>query len=164
MPVYVEPRDLTAELGECKSVLIVCCPVCPPMCLAMQQESPFIDFFKSGLKTPAFEDHVRAIRVPLEQRGVRTGVYSTHFPTMMMCLWTEGQRQRLLERVRDYEAAVVLGCDSAVETATQALEGADCRVIQGMETKGIVNASTKFRWPLRIDMERRSEPNPDSIR
>ncbi|MDJ0926602.1 MAG: hypothetical protein QNJ73_03040 [Gammaproteobacteria bacterium] len=107
---------------------------------------------------------MRSIREPLQQRGVRTGVYSTHFPTMMMCLWTEGQRQRLLERTRDYDAAVVLGCDSAVETTTQALDGAGCRVIRGMETKRIVNAGTKFRWPLRIDMERRSEPKADSIR
>ncbi|MDJ0926601.1 MAG: hypothetical protein QNJ73_03035 [Gammaproteobacteria bacterium] len=50
MPVYVEPRDLTAELAEFNSVLIVCGPVCPPMCLSMQQEPPFIDFVRSGLK------------------------------------------------------------------------------------------------------------------
>ena len=56
MPVHLEPLDVSSDLENFRSVLIVSCPVCPPMCLAMQQNSPFIEFFKRGLKTGAFEE------------------------------------------------------------------------------------------------------------
>ncbi len=153
MPLHLEPLDVSAELENFGSVLIVSCPVCPPMCLAMQQNSPFIDFFKRGLKTGAFEDYIQSIREPLEQRGVRTGAYSTHLPTPMMCLWTEGQRRRLLKRARDYEAVVVLGCDSAAFTVQDVLKTTDCQVIQGMQMVGTTNATLRVRFPLKIELD-----------
>ena len=30
MPIYLEPRDVAADLEGFKSVLIVSCPICPP--------------------------------------------------------------------------------------------------------------------------------------
>lgn len=156
MPVHLEPRDVSADLENFSSVLIVSCPVCPPMCLAMQQNSPFIEFFKRGLKTGAFEHYIESIRKPLEQRGVRTGAYSIHTPTPMMCLWTKGQRRRLLKRARDYEAVLVLGCDSATYSVQETLENTACQVIQGMRMIGTTNATLKVRFPLTIDLDLRS--------
>ncbi len=153
MPVHMEPRDVSADLEKFHSVLIVSCPVCPPMCLAMQHKSPFIEFFKRGIKTGAFEDYVQSIRKPLEQRGVRTGAFTMHVPTPMMCLWTKGQRSRLLKRARDYEAVVILGCDSAAYTAQETLKDTDCQVIQGMRMVGTTNATLRFRFPLTIDLD-----------
>ena len=126
------------------------------MCLAIQQNSPFIEFFKRGIKTGAFEDYIQSIRKPLEQRGVRTGAYAIHMPTPMMCLWTQGQRRRLLNRARDYEAVLVLGCDSATYSAQEALENTACQVIQGMQMIGTTNATLKFRFPMTIDLDLRS--------
>ena len=156
MPVHLEPRDVSADLENFSSVLIVSCPVCPPMCLAIHQNSPFIEFFKRGIKTGAFEDYIQSIRKPLEQRGVRTGAYATHMPTPMMCLWTKGQRRRLLNRARDYEAVLVLGCDSATYSVQDALENTACQVIQGMQMIGTTNATLKFRFPMTIDLDLRS--------
>jgi hypothetical protein len=156
MPVHLEPRDICADLENFSSVLIVSYPVCPPMCLAIQQNSPFIEFFKRGIKTGAFEDYIQSIRKPLEQRGVRTGAYAIHMPTPMMCLWTKGQRRRLLNRARDYEAVLVLGCDSATYSAQEALENSACQVIQGMQMIGTTNATLKFRFPMTIDLDLRS--------
>ena len=153
MPVHLEPLDVSADLENFRSVLIVSCPVCPPMCVAMQQKSPFIEFFKRGLKTAAFEDYIQSIREPLEQNGVRTGAYSIHIPTPMMCLWTNWQRSHFLKRARDYEAVVVLGCDSATYTVQDVLKNTDCRVIQGMRMIGTTNATLKFRLPLTIELE-----------
>jgi hypothetical protein len=153
MPVHLEPLDVSADLEHFRSVLIVSCPVCPPMCLAMQQNSPFIEFFKRGLKTGAFEDYILSIRKPLEQRGVRTSTYSIHIPTPMMCLWTEWQRSRFLKRAKDYEAALVLGCDSATHTVQEVLKNTDCQVIQGMQMIGTTNATLKVRFPLTVELE-----------
>ena len=103
MPIHLEPIDVSAELEGVGSVLIVACPICPPMSLAMQKESPLIEFFKRGIKTRAFEDFIREIREPLERRGVRTGVFTTYLPCPTMCLWTKGQRRRFLARAKNYE-------------------------------------------------------------
>jgi len=153
MPAYLEPRDVSKELADFDSVLIVSCPVCPPMCLAMQTNSPFIELFKRGIKTAAFEDYIQSIREPLEQRGVRTDAYSMHAPTPMMCIWTESQRQRLRKRARDYEAVVVLGCDSGTVTAVDALKDTDCHVIQAMEMNGIMNATATIKFPLTVTLD-----------
>jgi hypothetical protein len=158
MPVHLESRDVSAELENFSSVLIVSCPVCPPMCLAMEKKSPFIELFRRGIKTGAFEDYIHSIRKPLEQRGVRTGVYSIYTPSPMMCLWMKSQQTRLRKRARNYEAVLVLGCDSAAHTAREALRDSGCQVIQGMRMLGAANATTKIRFPLTIELEMHPMP------
>jgi hypothetical protein len=124
------------------------------MCLAMQKNEPFIEFFKHGVKTAAFEDYIQSIRDSLEQRGVRTGVFSIHAPTPMMCLWTERQRKRFKKRAKHYEAVLILACDSGTESAKDALKDTDCQVIQALDMDGVINATTSFHFPLTVVMER----------
>jgi len=156
MPIHLEPRDVSGDIAECKSVLIVSCPVCPPISLAIQKDSPFLEVFKSGLKTSAFEDHIAEIREPLENRGVRVGVFSTYAPVPTMCLWTRGQRRRLVKRAKDFEAVIVLGCDSATYTVQQALRDTECQVVQAMRMTGITNATVKFQFPMTVKLEEKT--------
>ena len=157
MPVNLTPRDVSADLAGFNSVLIASCPVCPPMCIAMQKKEPFIEFFKHGIKTGAFEDYIQSIRDTLGERGVRTGVFSIHTPTPMMCLWTERQRKRLKKRAKDYEAVLILACDSGTESAKDALKDTDCEVIQSLDMDGVINAKTSIHFPLTVVMERQNE-------
>ncbi len=159
MPINLQPTDVSGDLENVSSVLIVLCPVCPQFSLAMQTESPWIEFFKNGLKTRALEDYIKEIREPLEKRGVRTGVFTMRVPLPMMCLWTKGQRKRLLRRAKDYEAVVVLGCDSAAFTAQQVLKNTECRVILGMHMVGITNATVTHRFPLKFELEETTRVN-----
>ena len=153
MPLHMEPRDISDRLEGVSSVLIVPCPVCPAISVAMQQNAPFIELFKHGVNTGAFEDYIRPIREPLEQRGVRTGVYRSHLPSPTMCLWTRGQRNRLRRRAQAYDAIVVLGCDTARYTVREALKDIRCRVFQGMRTVGMTNAALKYNFPMTITLE-----------
>jgi hypothetical protein len=156
MPLHLKPVDVSTELNGFNSVLIVSCPVCPPISLAMQKDTPFIEFLKHGFSTAAFEDYIQSIREPLEQRGVRTGVLTMYTPCPTMCLWTKGQRNRLLKRARDYEAVVVMGCDSAVYTAQQTLGDTDCVVIQAMRMTGLTNATLEFVFPMTVKLEEKT--------
>ena len=158
MPVNLTPRDVSSDLLGFNSVLIASCPVCPPMCLAMQKKGPFIEFFKHGTKTAAFEEYIQSIRDSLTQQGVRTGVFSIHAPTPMMCLWTKRQRARLRKRAKDYEAVLILACDSGTESAKDALKDTDCQVIQSLDMDGVINATTSIHFPLTVVMERHTEP------
>jgi hypothetical protein len=156
MPLHLEPLDVSRDLEHATSVLIVSCPVCPPVSLAIQRGSPFLEVLKNGLKTGAFEDYINEIRQPLEQRGVRTGVFSMYAPLPTMCLWTNGQRRRLLKRAKDFDAVLVLGCDSATYTVREALNEARCQVIQAMQMTGITNATVKFRPPATVTLEEKA--------
>ena len=164
MPVYLEPQDVSADLENFKSVLIFSCPICPPMCLAMQKKSPFIEFFKRGFKTGAFEDYIKSIREPLEKRGVKTGVYSVRMPIPMVCLWTGRQHKRLLRKAKGYEAVLILGCDSATYTVKEALKSTDCQIIQAMQMTGIANATVKFRFPMKVELDMHLVPKKGRVK
>lgn len=153
MPILLQPRDVTADVENLKSVLIVSCPMCPPMNLAMQTETPFIELFKHGLKTPAYEEYLQSVRDSLEQQGIRTDVFTTRVPSPLMCVWSDGQRDKLRKRAEGFEAAMVMGCSSAVKTAEAALEGAEIKVFPGMRMKGIANAKWKYQPPATVNIE-----------
>jgi len=156
MPINLVPIDILSDLEDVDSVLIVLCPVCPQFSLAMQKNLPWIELLKYGFKTGAIEDHINEIRDPMEESGVRTGVFTTRLPLPTMCLWTKGQRRRLLKRAKDYEAVVVLGCDSAAFTAQQVLKKTECKVIQGMHMVGITNATVTHRFPLTFELQEKT--------
>lgn len=153
MPLHLKPLDNLADLAKCKSVLIVSCPVCPPVSLASDVGSPFIEFFKHGIKTPAYEDHLGKIRESLEQNGIKTGVFTSYLPCAATCLWTSGQRKRLLKCAEDYDAALVMGCESARYTVEETLRDTDCDVILAMQLVGITNANLKFEFPLTVKLD-----------
>lgn len=153
MPLHMEARDISDRLDGVASVLVVSCPVCPPISVAMQKNAPFIELFKHGLNTEVFEDYIQSILEPLEQRGVRTGVYRSYVPSPTMCLWSRRQRERFRRRAQGYEAIVVLGCDTARYTVRKALKDTRCRVFQGMRTVGMTNAAVQVNFPMTITLE-----------
>lgn len=153
MPLHLEPLDVSHALESYKSVLIVSCPICPPVSLATDKNSPFIEFFKHGIKTGAYEDYLRKIRESLAQHGVESGVFTSYMPCAATCLWTKGQRNRLLKRARNYDAALVMGCESARYTVEETLKDTACKVVLAMQLVGITNASLKFQFPLTVKLE-----------
>ncbi len=152
MPLHLEPLDLSNKLQAYRSVLIVSCPICPPVSLASDENLPFIEFFKHGIKTPAYEDYVGETRKSLEHDGIETGVFTSYLPCPATCLWTRGQRTRLLKQAEKYEAALVMGCESARYTVEQTLADINCDVILGMQLVGITNANLKFGFPLTVEL------------
>ena len=156
MPINLEPKDVSADLSSITSALIVYCPVCPQISLAMQTDSPWIELLKSGLRTGALDEHIKGIRDSLEQRGVRSDVFTMRLPLPTMCLWTQGQRSRLLKRAKEYDAVLVLGCDSARYTAQQALRSTGCRVVQAMKMIGITNATVRYQFPMTLELREKT--------
>ena len=153
MPLHLEPLDLSDELGKQESVLILSCPICPPVSIASERESPVIEFFRSGIKTRAYEDFLRETCESLEERGVRTSVLTIYAPSPMLCLWTSGQRKRLRKRASGFDAVLVMGCESARYTVEQALEDTNCKVLMAMRLVGITNATLKSKFPSTIALE-----------
>jgi hypothetical protein len=153
MPLHLESLDLSDSLKNYQSVLLVSCPVCPPASLASDNNSPLIEFFKHGIKTPAYEEHLKELRQSLEANGIRTGVFTSYLPCPTTCMWTAGQRNRLRKRALNYDAALVMGCESAQCTVEETLEGTNCAAILGMRLVGITNAKLKLQFPLNVKLD-----------
>jgi len=154
MPFYLKPRDLTQDTAAIRSALIVPCRFCPAASLAVRDRQPYLRVLRSFLRTPPYEAHIRGLQDRLRNRGIRTDVFDSpwlqHF---VMCMWPAGRRAELSRRAATYDAAVVLGCDAALETVRSALASTRCRVVRGMEVEGLMNVVPRLAFPLDIRLE-----------
>jgi hypothetical protein len=68
-------------------------------------------------------------------------------------MWTSGKRKKLHKCAKQYDAVIVLGCESATETVREVVKSNQCKVIEGMEVAGIMNAQLRFHLPGNISFE-----------
>lgn len=151
MPFLLKDRDLSGDLASVHSALIVPCRFCPAASLAVRTKTAYLKLSR-GLRTPAYESHIRTLRSRLERDGIRTEVFDSKLPhDFVMCMWSSGRRKALARRAAGHEAVIVLGCDAAVETARSSTDG--CRVVPGMAAEGVMNVAPQVRFPFEIHLE-----------
>ena len=154
MPIHLEDLDVVSEVAGLSSVLIVPCNMCAAATVAVRENKPFIQFFRSFLKSPPFEQHIRALQSRLREKGVNTKVFKSNLPHQwFLCMWTSGRHKKLQKCAKQHEAVIVLGCDSATETVRDAVKSTDCKVIEGMEVTGFMNAKLRFHLPCNVSFE-----------
>ena len=154
MPIHLNDLDVATETEGLRSVLIIPCYMCPAVTVATREKKPFIQFTSNFLKSPPFEKYIKGLQSALSERGIETKVFESHFiHQWFLCMWTSGRRRKLMRQLDNYEAAIVLGCDSATETVRELVGPNDCKVIQGMEVVGFMNAKMKFSLPCNISFE-----------
>ena len=151
MPLYLTDTDVLPELAGARSVLIVPCRMCPATSLSLRHNKPFFELFKTFLRSPALEQHIKTLQARIEEQGIKTSVYLPR--QFLACTWTPAERKRLLTRATQYDTVIVLGCDSATESVRNALQSTDCKVIQAMEVGGIVNVKIRFHFPGTVSLE-----------
>jgi hypothetical protein len=153
MPIHFKDLDVVSEVAGLKSALIVPCYMCPAVTVAVREKKPFIQLLKSFLKSAPFEQYITGMRSQLKEKGVNTELFKSNIPHQwFMCMWTKGQRKKLQEYAKKYEAVIALGCDSATETVRD-VTNSNCKVIEGMKVAGIMNAQLKFHFPCNITFE-----------
>ena len=154
MPIHFHDQDVAAEVAGLKSALIVPCNLCPAVTVSVREKRPFLRLFRSLLKSAPFEEYLQALQAQLEEEGVRTRVFRSHlYHQWFMCMWTARRRRQLQRRAKDYDAVIVLGCDSATETVRALVESNEVKVIEGMKVAGIMNARLSLRWPGHLSFE-----------
>ena len=154
MPIHFSDRDVVSEVAGLSSVLIVPCYMCPAVTVSVREKKPFIQLFRSFLKSAPFDQYIETLQSRLKEHGVKTRVFKS-MPSheWFMCMWTSGKRKKLQKYAEQYDAVIVLGCDSATETVREALKSTDCKVIEGMEVAGIMNAQIRFHLPGNVSFE-----------
>jgi hypothetical protein len=154
MPIHLNDRDVASEVAGLSSALIVPCNMCPAVTVAVREKKPFIQFFRNLLKSAPFERHIKALQSRLREQGVHTEVFESNLPHQwFMCMWTSGRRKNLERQAKQYDAVIVFGCESATETVREAVESADCKVIEGMSVAGIMNGIPRFHLPGNVSFE-----------
>jgi hypothetical protein len=148
MPIHFEDLDVVSEVSGLSSALIVPCNMCPAATVAIREEEPFMKFFSNFLKSAPFENYMRTLQSRLKEKDVDAKVFNNYIPHQwFMCMWTEARRKKLQKYAQQYDAVIVLGCESATETVRSAVKSNNCKVIEGMEVTGIMNAELQFQLP-----------------
>ena len=152
MPLHFDDLDVVSEVAGLSSALIVPCYMCPAVTVAVREKKPFIQLFRHFLKSAPFEQYLRTLQSRLKENGVNSKVFKS-IPShqWFMCMWTSGRRKKLQKCAEQYDAVIVLGCESATETVRDVVK--NCKVIEGMKKAGIMNAQIRFHLPGNVSFE-----------
>jgi hypothetical protein len=152
MPLHFDDLDVVSEVAGLSSALIVPCYMCPAVTVAVREKKPFIQLFRNLLKSAPFEQYLRTLQSRLKENGVNSKVFKS-IPShqWFMCMWTSGRRKKLQKCAEQYDAVIVLGCESATETVRDVVK--NCKVIEGMKKAGIMNAQIRFHLPGNVSFE-----------
>jgi len=154
MPIHFNDLDVVSKVAGCSSALIVPCQMCPAVTVAVREGKPFLRLFRSFLKSAPFEQYIRELQSQLKEKGIATEVFKSNLPLhWFMCMWTAGRRKKLQQMIKQHEAIIVLGCESATETVRGLVKSTDCKIIEGMEVGGIMNAQLKLSQPGNVSFE-----------
>lgn len=154
MPILLSERPFMAEASGLKSVLIVPCRFCPAASAAVSSGEPYIELFRQGLATSAYERQIRRAKNEFESKGIKADVFRSHFlHQFVLCMWTSNRRAKLAELAVRYDALVVLGCEAAVQSVRESVKSTQCKVIQGLTSEGVMSIKPRFSLPGTISLE-----------
>jgi hypothetical protein len=154
MPIHFHDVDLTAEISGLKSALIVPCIMCPAVTISIREQKPLMRFLRNPFKSAPFEQYLEKLQARLQKSGVKSDVFNSRlYQHWFLCMWSAGRRRKLQACAKNYEAVIILGCDSATETIRDAVKSSGCKVIEAMEVGGLTNAKLKYGFPDKISFE-----------
>ena len=157
MPFHFKAIDDISEYSKYKSVLIIPCRFCPAASASISSNEPYFEFFRKFLKTDSYERYIKNLKSQFEEEGIKADVFKSKIiHQFVLCMWTSKRRQKLLNRAKEYEALIVLGCEAAVNTVKDAVQSASCKVFQGLETKGVMSIQPRIHIPANISLELQS--------
>ena len=87
MPIHFNDLDVVSEVEGLSSVLIVPCNMCPAVTVAVRERKPFMQLFRSFLKSVPFEQYLKTLQSRLRENGVSTKVFkSIPYHQWFMCI------------------------------------------------------------------------------
>ena len=70
MPIHLDALKVAPQLEGSGSALIVACNMCAGASCAQRENRPFIEFFRSLLKSPPLERYIKRLSAQLNGQGV----------------------------------------------------------------------------------------------
>ena len=157
MPFHFKPINDISKFTQFKSVLIIPCRFCPAASASITANEPYFEFLRTFLKTDSYERDIKNLKSQFEVEGIKVDVFESKIiHQFVLCMWTEKRRKKLLKRAKEYEALIVLGCEAAVNTVSDAVQSSSCKVFQGLETEGVMSIQPRLHLPANISLELQS--------
>lgn len=151
--IFKRYRDIS-EYHQFDSVLIVPCRFCPAASSAVKNNETYIRLFRRFMKTDSYERYIDSLKANLEKKGIRTDVFRSRLiHQFVLCMWTSMRRKKLRKYAKKYDAVIVLGCEAAARTVRDSIGTSSCRVIQGLESEGVMSIQPRFSLPGNISLE-----------
>jgi hypothetical protein len=155
MPIHFDDLDVLSEVSGLRSVLIVPCNMCPAVTIAIREKQPFLQLFRSFLKSAPFDRYIKSLQSRLKENGIDSKIFGSNFiHQWFMCMWSSGHRKKLQRCAKSCDAVIVLGCDSATRTVRDLVNQTEVKVIEGMKISGIMNAELRFHLPGNISFKK----------
>jgi len=155
MPIHFVDLDVLSEVSGLRSALIVPCNMCPAVTIAIREKKPFLQLFRSFLKSAPFDQYIKSLQSRLKDKGIDAKIFRSNFMHQwFMCMWSSGHRKKLQKYAKSCDAVIVLGCDSATQTVRALVDPTEVKVIEGMKISGIMNAELRFHLPGNISFEK----------
>jgi hypothetical protein len=101
-----------------------------------------------------FDEYIAGLRKSFEDKGIRTGLFRHKSINSMMCLWPQNQRDMLSKYAEKYQAAAVVGCQSAVFTVKDSVKSRGIRIYPMMRVEGIANLKSEMEFPVLLKLEK----------
>ena len=154
MPIHFHDVDLAPKISGLKSALIVPCIMCPAVTVSIREKQPLMKLWRNLFKSAPFEQYLAKLQTRLADEGIKADVFKSRlYPHWFLCMWSSARRKKLQKHAQGYEAVIVLGCDSATRTISDAVQSNGCKVIEGMEVGGLTNAKMKIGLPANVSFE-----------
>ena len=154
MPFHFNFNTDTTEFEKFKSVLIIPCRFCPAASSAVTNNEPYFNIFRNFLKTGSYEKYIKTLESKIKGKGIRTSVFESKLiHQFVLCMWTSKRRKKLLERAKEFEALVVVGCEAAVQTVRDSVKDSSCRVYQGVESIGIMSIKPSLTPTAKLSLK-----------
>ena len=154
MPVYLKEITDFSRLEGLESVLIVPCRFCPAASLAISRNAPYFQFLTRFLTTASYEQYLEEVKAGIEEMGIKADIFRSHLiHQFVICMWTSGRRKKLAHTAERYDALVVMGCETAVQTVHDSVKHTSCKVYKGMRSEGIMSIRPMFHLPCSISLE-----------
>ena len=78
MPLHFHDLDVISEISGIRSALIVPCNMCPAVTVAEREKKPFLQLFKSLLKSEPFEKYLIELKQQLKEKGVNSKIFRSY--------------------------------------------------------------------------------------
>ncbi len=151
--IFKNYRDIS-EYSRFKSVLIVPCRFCPAASSAVRENKPYLELFRRMMKTDSYEQYIKSLKTDLEKRGIKADVFRSRLlHQFVLCMWTSRRRKKLRRTAEKYEALVILGCEAAVKTVCDSVTLPSHRIIQGLDTEGVMSIQPRFSLSGNVVLE-----------
>ena len=154
MPFSFKFDEDISKFTQYKSVLIIPCRFCPAASSSVKNKKPYFEFLSKFLKTDSYERFIESLKSNLERSGIKTSIFRSRIiHQFVLCMWTSKRRKKLLDRAKEYDALIVLGCEAALQTVRDSVKSSSCKVVPGLETEGVMSIRPRLHLPCNLSLE-----------